>query len=380
MHIEREKNPVFLNAETQKRNLIEKFLLLRYWRFLICIFLALFCLYEIIICICTYKTHDVALFIVDSFDKKESHGSTVEKIAKKWSFSTCQILEEDVSLDGKIHMVKYLRALEKIRDYSKKNPGKKIVVNFSLGARKKNPVEEKLIREMKDIFLVCSAGNDGDDTKVYPAAYKDTIAVASVYFDGQKRFHSNYGSHVNLAVEEENFVKFKSGVYIRKTGTSFSSPKVSGLIAHALSQSNWNRKELLQHLENSCEKLEKDSKDNFYPLGWGQLNSHQFLLATSRYYQVHTILYRISILIFIGNILILWAGLHHDCKFYCFIGSLFLIYVQSLSPQAFCHFSTDLILCFISSIGLASLAVKIFPANEERIDNLLKNHFYDEVL
>ena len=85
----------------------------------------------------------------------------------------------------------------------------------------------------KGVILVASAGNDGANTLVYPAAYDSVIGVASTANNDTRSSFSNYGSNlVSLAAPGEAIVTtYPWNTFAAAWGTSFSTPFVSGAAA-----------------------------------------------------------------------------------------------------------------------------------------------------
>jgi subtilisin family serine protease len=83
------------------------------------------------------------------------------------------------------------------------------------------------------VVCVASAGNDGAQEVVYPAALKGVMGVASVNSSGGRSTFSNYGTQVVwVAAPGENIITtFPYGSYAAGSGTSFSSPLVAGTVA-----------------------------------------------------------------------------------------------------------------------------------------------------
>jgi subtilisin family serine protease len=77
-----------------------------------------------------------------------------------------------------------------------------------------------------------SAGNDGEDELVYPAALSGVMGVASTTdYDTRSNF-SNYGSDVWVAAPGEGIIStYPYGTYSAGWGTSFSAPFVAGTAA-----------------------------------------------------------------------------------------------------------------------------------------------------
>jgi len=83
------------------------------------------------------------------------------------------------------------------------------------------------------VISVASAGNDGRQISVYPAAYSNVIGVGSTTNSDQRSTFSNYGSQVLwLAAPGEGVITtYPYGSYAAVWGTSFSAPMVSGTAA-----------------------------------------------------------------------------------------------------------------------------------------------------
>ena len=82
-------------------------------------------------------------------------------------------------------------------------------------------------------ICVASAGNSGQATSVYPAAWSTVIGVASTANDDRRSSFSNYGANlVSMAAPGEGIVTtYPFGSYAAAWGTSFSTPFVSGTVA-----------------------------------------------------------------------------------------------------------------------------------------------------
>jgi subtilisin family serine protease len=82
----------------------------------------------------------------------------------------------------------------------------------------------------KGAVVLASAGNEGDTTRFYPAAYRGVIAVAANRPDGGRYSWSNFGSWVDLTAPGCFWTTHTGGGYGNFCGTSASTPLVAGLV------------------------------------------------------------------------------------------------------------------------------------------------------
>lgn len=110
------------------------------------------------------------------------------------------------------------------------------VINMSLGSAKGSTALHGIIKKAykKGIVIVASGGNYGVNAGQidYPAKYKETIAVAATTGNNKIANFSSRGRGLDVAAPGVNVLStYLKGTYIRMSGTSMSTPHVTGSAA-----------------------------------------------------------------------------------------------------------------------------------------------------
>ena len=113
-------------------------------------------------------------------------------------------------------------------------------INMSFSVEELSPELMRAVNYAADRGVVCvaSAGNDGQQALVYPAALGNALGVASTTIDDHLSLFSNYGRDlVTIAAPGEDVVtSYPGGGWALASGTSFSAPWISGVAAVFASQ------------------------------------------------------------------------------------------------------------------------------------------------
>jgi thermitase len=135
------------------------------------------------------------------------------------------------------------------------------VINISLEIRNPSATLEQAVNYAWDhgALIIAAAGNQGNNSAVYPAYYENSIAVAATRPDDTLAPLSNYGDWVDVAAPGYNIYSTLPGnKYGYETGTSFATAYVSGLAAilsSILRDTNGNgvlNDEVRNVIESSC--------------------------------------------------------------------------------------------------------------------------------
>lgn len=86
------------------------------------------------------------------------------------------------------------------------------------------------------VTVIASAGNNGDNTKMFPAGYSTVIAVGNVDRSEKRAPSSSYGSWVDISAPGEDIWSTARSGYTKMSGTSMAAPMVAGVAALYMSR------------------------------------------------------------------------------------------------------------------------------------------------
>ncbi len=130
---------------------------------------------------------------------------------------------------GSAHLFDIVRAIYYAVDHGAD------VINMSFSMPGHSTELKRAVQYARSHGVVCvaAAGNRGERTLVYPAAFAASVGVAAIDLDEELSPFSNYGSAlVELAAPGSGVVStYPGGVFGAGWGTSFSAPLVAGTLA-----------------------------------------------------------------------------------------------------------------------------------------------------
>ncbi|MEA2439444.1 MAG: thermitase [Thermoleophilaceae bacterium] len=109
------------------------------------------------------------------------------------------------------------------------------VISMSLGGGDNATLKTAVQRAYNNgngVLLVAAAGNDGNATLNYPAAYSEVVSVAATDNKDKRASFSNANADVEVAAPGVNVQStYAGGLYMQLSGTSMATPHVAGVAA-----------------------------------------------------------------------------------------------------------------------------------------------------
>ncbi len=131
----------------------------------------------------------------------------------------------------------------------------------------------------KNCLVVCAAGNNNMDGDFFPAAYNYVLCVGNTTATDTKQFTSNYGYMVDVCAPGDNVNSTWPGnFYITSTGTSMSSPIVSGaagIVKHQFP--SFNGLQIAERLKVTSDNIYPSNPAYLNKLGAGRINLYRAL-------------------------------------------------------------------------------------------------------
>lgn len=170
-----------------------------------------------------------ALTLQQSQYQTFGHGTMVSGIVHLVAPTALIMPLKAFNADGSGYLSDVLRAIY----FAVQNEARVLNMSFSFPTYSQEVAQAIKFATRHQAICVASAGNDGKEETVYPAALPSVMGVASTTNNDTRSTFSNYGADlVWVAAPGEGIITtYPFGTYAAGWGTSFSAPFVSGAAA-----------------------------------------------------------------------------------------------------------------------------------------------------
>jgi subtilisin family serine protease len=157
------------------------------------------------------------------------------------------------------------------------------VINISSGSNKYSNSYHDVLKYAIDhgVVIVCSAGNEGSNSPVYPAAYDldGLISVGATTDEDKPAQFSNWGEWVDISAPGQHIVStMNNDRYGQIHGTSFAAPIVAGIAALLVSHyPDWTPAQIKAQIMATADVLESLKDTNATS---GRVNAYRALLSS----------------------------------------------------------------------------------------------------
>ena len=146
------------------------------------------------------------------------------------------------------------------------------VISMSLGGGSSTTLQQAVRNADDTAIVIAAAGNDGDGTLNYPAAYPEVVSVAATDNRDQRASFSNANADVEIAAPGVNILSTRrGGGYFTLSGTSMATPHVAG-VAAVIAQRNpgFTPAQIRSKLDSAVDDKGAAGRDPSY--GFGRVN------------------------------------------------------------------------------------------------------------
>lgn len=132
------------------------------------------------------------------------------------------------------------------------------------------------------IIFVAAAGNDGNETPNYPAAYPQVIAVGATDQDDKIASFSQRGNFITVVAPGAGIYSSLawSSEFGPQDGTSMACPLVAGVVALLKSQNpEATSQQIIDCLIQGCDNIDEQNPDLIGKIGAGRVNVYNSLIC-----------------------------------------------------------------------------------------------------
>ena len=147
------------------------------------------------------------------------------------------------------------------------------VISMSLGGGSSTTLQTAVRNATNSgSLIIAAAGNDGDATLNYPAAYAEVVSVAATDRNDARASFSNANADVEIAAAGVDVLSTKrGGGYVAFSGTSMATPHVAGVAAIIAARNpSFGQAQIRAKLQTSVDDLGAPGRDPQF--GFGRVN------------------------------------------------------------------------------------------------------------
>jgi subtilisin family serine protease len=153
------------------------------------------------------------------------------------------------------------------------------VISMSLGGGASTTLRNAVTAASnRGTLLIAAAGNDGDATLNYPAAYPEVVSVAANDRTGARASFSNANSDVEVSAPGVAILStVRGGAYASFNGTSMATPHAAGVAAEIWrTHPSWTAAQVRSRLDSAVDDLGTVGRDTSF--GFGRVNLQKAVL------------------------------------------------------------------------------------------------------
>ncbi len=153
------------------------------------------------------------------------------------------------------------------------------IISMSLGGAASTTLQNAVTAATNSgSLIIAAAGNNGNGTLNYPAAYPQVVSVAALDANDNKASFSNVNSDVEIAAAGVNVLSTKrGGGYVAFSGTSMATPHVAGVASVVGGELGLTGSDLRNQLNLTADDITTYGAGRDSSTGFGRVNLNRAL-------------------------------------------------------------------------------------------------------